>query len=197
MRLADRLRAALDHVGDGYLPVEGDDYDRAAGDYVPAAVLVAITDRAEPGVLLTLRQPHLRRHPGQIAFPGGRVDPDDDSVESAALREAEEEIGLDRRCVELVGISDPYRVGTGFTVTPVVGVIPGNLPLVPQEAEVAAVFEVPLAFLLQTSNHVLRSAEWQGRTRQFHEILWEDRRIWGATAGMIVNLSRRLAPVLA
>jgi 8-oxo-dGTP pyrophosphatase MutT (NUDIX family) len=195
MRLVERLRVAL-AGSDGSLPIEGDDYDRALGDYVPAAVLVAVTDRPDPGVLLTLRQQHLRRHAGQIAFPGGRVDPEDHSLEAAALREAQEEIGLDPALVEVAGLSDTYRVGTGFTVTPVVGVVPPDLPLMPHEAEVAAVFEVPLAFLLHADNHALQSAEWQGRTRHFHEILWEDRRIWGATAGMIVNLARRLGPVL-
>jgi 8-oxo-dGTP pyrophosphatase MutT (NUDIX family) len=197
MRLVERVRLALAEDGGGSMAIEGDDYDRALGDYVPAAVLVAITDRPEPGVLLTLRQQHLRQHAGQIAFPGGRVDPEDDSLEAAALREAWEEIGLDPAAVEVAGLSDAYRVGTGFTVTPVIGVVPPDLPLMPHEAEVAAVFEVPLAFLLETANHARRSAEWQGRTRHFHEILWEDRRIWGATAGMIVNLARRLGPVLA
>ncbi|WP_294392704.1 CoA pyrophosphatase [uncultured Sphingomonas sp.] len=196
MTLAERLCAALSQTG-GATPIEGDDYDRAAGDYRPAAVLVAVTDRSEPGVLLTLRQTNLRRHAGQIAFPGGRVDPEDADAEAAALREAEEEIGLDPALVEVVGATDIYRVGTGFSVTPVIGVVPPDLPLMPHEAEVAAIFEVPLMFLLQGSNHLQRSTEWEGRTRSFHEILWEDRRIWGATAGMIVNLSRRLRPLLA
>jgi 8-oxo-dGTP pyrophosphatase MutT (NUDIX family) len=196
MTLAVRLREALATVRDD-APIVGDDYDRTAGDYRPAAVLVAITDRAEPGVLLTLRQAHLRRHAGQIAFPGGRVDPDDADAIAAALREAQEEIALDPALVEVVGTSDSYRVGTGFTVTPVVGIVPPDLPLTPHEDEVAAVFEVPLAFLLATPNHVRREAEFEGRMRHFHEIQWQDRRIFGATAGMIVNLSRRLGPVLA
>jgi 8-oxo-dGTP pyrophosphatase MutT (NUDIX family) len=191
MTLVERLRAALlrpiDHV-----PIEGDEYDRAGGIYAPAAVLVAVTDRAEPGVLLTLRQPHLKRHAGQIAFPGGRVDPGDPDMVAAALREAEEEIGLDPARVEIAGTSDVYRVGTGFAVTPVVAVVPPDLPLAPHEAEVAAVFETPLAFLLAPGNHVLKSVAWEGRERRFHEIQWEDRRIWGATAGMIVNLAARL-----
>jgi len=195
MTLVDRLRTALlrpiDHV-----PIEGDEYDRAGGIYAPAAVLVAVTDRAEPGVLLTLRQPHLRRHAGQIAFPGGRVDPGDPDMVAAALREAQEEIGLDPARVEIAGTSDIYRVGTGFAVTPVVGVVPPDLPLAPHEAEVAAVFETPLAFLLAPGNHVLKSTIWEGRERRFHEIQWEERRIWGATAGMIVNLAARLRGVV-
>jgi 8-oxo-dGTP pyrophosphatase MutT (NUDIX family) len=196
MSLADRLRAALAQVSD-HVPIEGDEYDRAGGVYAPAAVLVAVTDRPEPGVLLTLRQPHLRRHAGQIAFPGGRVDPDDRDVIAAALREAHEEIGLEPGLVDVVGTSDVYRVGTGFAVTPVIGVVPPDLPLAPHEAEVAAVFETPLAFLLQPGNHALRSTIWEGRERRFHEIRWEDRRIWGATAGMIVNLAARLRDAIA
>ncbi|WP_116089798.1 CoA pyrophosphatase [Sphingomonas crusticola] len=191
MSLTERLRAAL--AGESsHVPIVGDEYDRAGGVYAPAAVLVAITDRAEPGVLLTLRQPHLRRHAGQIAFPGGRMDPEDRDAVAAALREAQEEIGLDPGAVDIVGISDTYRVGTGFAVTPVIGVIPPDLTLAPHQAEVAAVFETPLAFLLERGNHVLKTVMWEGRERRFHEILWEERRIWGATANMIVNLARRL-----
>lgn len=196
MRLAERLRAALARAP-GEAPIEGDEYDRAGGVYAPAAVLVAVTDRPEPGLLLTLRQPHLKRHAGQIAFPGGRIDPGDRDAVAAALREAHEEIGLDPNAVEIVGTSDTYRVGSGFTVTPVIGVIPPDLALAPHEDEVAAVFETPLAFLLAPDNHVLKTMVWEGRERRFHEILWEDRRIWGATANMIVNLGRRLSGALA
>ena len=196
MTLAERLRAALARPGE-HVPIEGDEYDRAGGVYAPAAVLVAVTDRPDPGVLLTLRQPHLRRHAGQIAFPGGRVDPEDRDIVAAALREAEEEIGLDPTQVEIVGTSDIYRVGTGFAVTPVIAVVPPDLPLAPHEAEVAAVFETPLAFLLAPGNHALKSTIWEGRERRFHEILWEDRRIWGATAGMIVNLAARIGDAIA
>jgi 8-oxo-dGTP pyrophosphatase MutT (NUDIX family) len=190
--LAERLAAAL--------AVERADTPLLAGDdhLIPdmlaaAAVLVAITDRAAPGVILTQRPQHLRRHAGQIAFPGGRVDPGDADAVAAALREAEEEVALPPAAVTVIGIGDRYHTGTGFDITPVVGVIPPDLPLVPAEGEVASVFEVPLAFLLDPANQVAASAEWQGRRRQFYEIVWGGRRIWGATAGMIVNLSRRLA----
>lgn len=192
MKLADRLRAALARETLD-APIEGDEHDRTDGIYAPAAVLVAVTDRREPGLLLTLRQPHLKRHAGQIAFPGGRIDPGDKDAVAAALREAQEEVDLDPGSVDIIGTSDIYHVGTGFTVTPVIGVIPPDLVLVPQEAEVAAVFETPLAFLLAPGNHVLRSMMWEGRERRFYEIIWQDRRIWGATANMIVNLARRLA----
>ncbi|MGK6323579.1 CoA pyrophosphatase [Sphingomonas sp. DT-51] len=189
--LAERLAAAL--VSDEQTAlIAGDDGDLSNGvALTAAAVLVAVTDRARPGVLLTQRTETLRRHAGQIAFPGGRLDPGEDAV-TAALREAEEEIALPRTVVEVIGASDRYRTGTGFDVTPIVGVVPPDLPLVPSEAEVADVFEVPLDFLLDRTNHQPRTATWQGRERAYYELLWGERRIWGATAGMIVNLSRRL-----
>lgn len=189
MTLAGRLRDALSRSEAGPLTGDGIVLTRTLAS---AAVLVPITDRAEPGVLLTLRHADLRRHPGQVAFPGGRVDPHDDGPVGAALREAREEIGLDPALVELVGTSDRYQTGSGFDILPVIGVVPPDLPLVPQETEVAATFEVPLAFLLDETNQVRRSAEFEGHTRSYYEILWGEWRIWGVTAGMIVNLSRRL-----
>jgi 8-oxo-dGTP pyrophosphatase MutT (NUDIX family) len=133
----------------------------------------------------------LRTHAGQIAFPGGRVEPDEDSVD-AALREAFEEILLEPSLVDLVGTLDPYRTVTGYVVTPVVAVVPPDLPLKPHEHEVAEVFEAPLDYVLDSANQHWRSALLQGRERHYYEILWNERRIWGATAAMIVNLSRRL-----
>jgi 8-oxo-dGTP pyrophosphatase MutT (NUDIX family) len=156
-----------------------------------AAVLIAITDRAEPGVLLTVRREHLRSHAGQIAFPGGRTEPGEDAV-AAALREAHEEVLLDPAVVEVVGMIEPYRTVTGYVVTPVIGVVPPDLELEPHEHEVAELFEAPLAFVLDRANQQRRSALFEGRERHYYEIAWNERRIWGATAGMIVNLSRRL-----
>ena len=191
MTLAERVATAL-AGGDTSEPLLVSDDRDIPDTLAAAAVLVAITDRPEPGVILTQRTAHLRRHAGQIAFPGGRVDPTDADIVAAALREAEEEIALPPTAVEVIGIADRYRTGTGFDITPVVGVVPADLPLVAAEAEVASVFEVPLAFLLDPANQVEASIEWQGRQRRFYEIVWRERRIWGATAGMIVNLSRRL-----
>lgn len=193
--LATRLMLALGRgAARGPVLIEGDMRDAVlepVSGLTPAAVLVAVTDRTEPGVILTQRTETLRRHAGQVAFPGGRIDPGEDAI-AAALREAEEEIALPRHRVEVVAPADRYVTVTGFEVTPVIGVVPPDLPLTPSAAEVADWFEVPLDFLLDPANHHQREVDWQGQRRRYYEILWNDRRIWGATAAMIVNLAQRL-----
>jgi 8-oxo-dGTP pyrophosphatase MutT (NUDIX family) len=196
MTLAGRLRAALEE-GRRRTPVliAGDTLDeeaRAIG-ITQAAVLVAIVDRPRPSVILTLRPDTMRKHAGQISFPGGRLDPGDSGPVDAALREAEEEIGLPRSAVEVIGTADRYRTVTGFEVTPVLGIVPPGLELTPHPSEVAAVFEAPLDHLLDPARHAVRTVEYKGRDRTYYEIDYEGRRIWGATAAMIVNLGRRLA----
>ena len=188
--LAEKLRAALSRPA-AEPPLEGDLPELRAHASKKAAVLIAITDRPEPGLLLTVRREHLRTHAGQIAFPGGRVEPDEEPV-AAALREAHEEIRLDPAAVDLVGALDPYRTVTGYLISPVIGVAAPDLPLEPHEHEVAEVFEPPLAYVLDPANLRRQSALLQGRERHYYEIVWNGRRIWGATAAMIVNLSRRL-----
>lgn len=190
MKLAERLRAAL--LSPARLPpLVGDLAELRAEAAVPAAVLIAITDRADPGVILTVRREHMRTHAGQVAFPGGRVDAGEDATQ-AALREAHEEVLLDPAAVELIGSIDRYRTVTGFLVTPILGVIAPNLALIAHEHEVADWFEAPLSFVLDPANQHCRTALFQGQTRHYYEIIWNERRIWGATAAMIVNLSRRL-----
>jgi 8-oxo-dGTP pyrophosphatase MutT (NUDIX family) len=188
--LADRLRAALSKTP-VEPPLEGDYPELRAHASKQAAVLIAVTDREDPGVLLTVRREHLRTHAGQIAFPGGRVEPGEEPV-AAALREAQEEILLEPAAVDLVGAIEQYRTVTGYVVTPVLGVVPPDLPLEPHEHEVAELFEAPLAYLLAPANQRRVSTLFQGRERHYYEIVWNGRRIWGATAAMIVNLSRRL-----
>ena len=188
--LAARLRDALERPPIEP-PIEGDLPELRAQADVAAAVLIAITDRPEPGVILTVRREHMRTHAGQIAFPGGRIDPGEDPV-AAAIREAHEEVLVPPELVDVIGAIDPYRTVTGYVVTPVLGVLPPDIALEPHEHEVADLFEAPLGYLLDPSNQQLRSALFQGRTRHYYEIVWNDRRIWGATAAMIVNLARRL-----
>ena len=191
--LEQRLRAAIEQSSPEAL-LFGDGLDAVPLDGgVPAAVLIAITDRAEPGLILTKRPQTMRRHPGQVAFPGGRVDASDVDHVAAALREAEEEIALPRSAVTVIGPLAPYRTGTGYQITPVIGIIAPDLPLHPNDAEVEAIFEVPLAFLLNRDNHQLQTMHWEGTARTYHEMHWDGFRIWGATAAMIVNLGRQLS----
>lgn len=167
---------------------------RPRDDLTPAAVLVPLVDR--PGgltVLLTQRTAHLNDHAGQISFPGGRVEAEDPSHEAAALRETEEEVGLPADRIELIGTLDHYIVRSGYRVTPVVGFVNPPFEVRADPFEVAEVFEVPLSFVLDTDNHVMESRTDQGVERTFYVLPYEDRYIWGATAGMLVNLSDVLA----
>jgi 8-oxo-dGTP pyrophosphatase MutT (NUDIX family) len=188
--LAERIRDALAEPAK-LPPLPGDLPEQRALASLPAAVLIAITDRADPGVILTVRREHLRTHAGQIAFPGGRLDEGEEPA-AAALREANEELGLDPALVELAGRLDEYRTVTGYVVTPVIGVVPPELPLRPHEHEVADWFEAPLAYLLDATNQQVETAVFAGLERRYWQIGWNGRRIWGATAAMLVNLSRRL-----
>jgi 8-oxo-dGTP pyrophosphatase MutT (NUDIX family) len=193
MSLAASLRAALDEGRRRETAlVASDGPFGEPAEPLPAAVLAAVVERATPTMLFTTRTATLRTHAGQVAFPGGRIDPGDAGPVEAALREAEEEIALPRERVEVIGLADPYCTVSGFRVTPVLGVIPPDLPLVPHDVEVADWFEVPLAFLLDPAHHQPRSGLWRGRERHYYEIVWQDRRIWGATAAMVINLARRL-----
>lgn len=160
--------------------------------FVDAAVLIAIVDRAEPTVLLTERLSTMRRHAGEISFPGGRVDPGESAVD-AALREAEEEVALPRSAVDVLGLLDRVLVGTGYIVTPVVGRVPPGLPLAAHKAEVERLFEVPLAYACDPANQRLETTEFAGARRSFYVVDWQGTRIWGATARMLVELGKRLA----
>jgi 8-oxo-dGTP pyrophosphatase MutT (NUDIX family) len=190
MSLADRLRDKLVRPARGPI-ADSDDLVGQPAEAVPAAVLIAVTDRREPGVILTLRRDDLRTHAGQVAFPGGRVDPGETATE-AALREAWEEVALEPSLVEPVAELDEYRTISGFAVTPVLAVAPPDLALSPHDREVADWFEAPLAHLLDPSNHRRESVLFQGHQRHYYRIEWNGRNIWGATAAMLVNLSLRL-----
>ncbi len=196
MTLAERLRIALDqgHARDSDLMLSDTRDPRVNGNIIlaPAAVLVAITDRPEPGLILTQRSEKLRKHPGQIAFPGGRVDAGDADEIAGALREAHEEIGLPPHLAQIVGTSDRYHTYTGFDIVPVLAVIPPDLPLLAQESEVADWFELPLSFALDPANRSRHAVEFDGIVRHYYEIMWQGRRIWGVTAAILANLSHRL-----
>jgi 8-oxo-dGTP pyrophosphatase MutT (NUDIX family) len=176
--------------------VEGlmsDAHFAAGGRATPAAVLIAITDVADdPQVILTQRPAAMRDHPGQVAFPGGKIDAGEDAV-TAALREAEEELALPRAAVRVIGTSDLYHTGTGFLVTPVIGVVPPGLALTPNPQEVAAWFEAPLALLLDPASWTTNEVFWRGANRRYLELEWQGFRIWGVTAAIIANLSRRIS----
>lgn len=164
----------------------------------PAAVLFPIVlHAAEPTVLLTQRTAHLRDHASQISFPGGRVEPEDASAVHAALRETREEIGLAPSHIEVIGYLPEYRTSTGFSVTPVVAFVTPPFSLQPDPFEVAEVFEVPLAFLLDPANHKQHEIHWRGRLRRYYAMPYGDYFIWGATAGMIMSLFDRMINVPA
>jgi len=158
----------------------------------PAAVLIAVTDREQPGVILTQRPQGMRDHPGQVAFPGGKIDPGEDAI-AAALREADEELALPPSLVRVIGTSDIYRTGTGFDVTPVLAVVPPDLDLTPSPGEVEDWFEAPLDLLLDRSSWETHEVHWRGANRRYLELNYDGFRIWGVTAAIIANLSRRIA----
>jgi len=196
-----RVQLALAHSGVG----GSTDYDLVPGlrralpegrTLRPAAVLVPLIARPTgPGVLLTRRSVLLRHHPGQIAFPGGKMDDTDASIEAAALREAEEEIGLQPASVRVLGRLDTHETVTGFAVTPVVGTLAGDFDPSPHDAEVAEVFEVPLSFLLDTANLQIHERDWQGRKRAYYAIPYGPYYVWGATARMLKGFADRMALV--
>ncbi len=174
------------------LATSDDAVDLNHGPLVPAAVLVPIIHGERPGILLTKRSSRLKSHAGQVAFPGGRVEPGDASVEAAALREAHEEIGLHAGHVEVAGRLPDYVTGTGFLIAPVLALLPDGLELTPSEAEVEAIFTLPLAVLLDPNAPERRRAYFRGRSREFWVWPHPDHYIWGATAAILVNLAHRL-----
>jgi 8-oxo-dGTP pyrophosphatase MutT (NUDIX family) len=193
-RLGDVAEAGADASP---APVGDHDLDatpRVRSPLTPAAVLVPLVLR--PGglhVLLTQRTDHLHDHAGQVSFPGGRREHTDASSVETALRETREEIGLAEDFIEIVGLLDDYETGTGFRVTPVVSFVSEGFTLSLDRFEVAEVFEVPLAYLFDPANHQTRSREFAGRRRNYYVFEYQDRVIWGATAGMLMNLYRRVA----
>ena len=190
--LFDRLQRLFDEGHGVELPGLLNQGQFAPSQIRPAAVLIAVTDRPDPGVILTHRPDDMRAHPGQVAFPGGKLDPGEDAVQ-AALREAHEELAINPSDVRIIGASDRFVTGTGYDVTPVLGLVPADLAIVPNPREVASWFEAPLGFLLDPANHAHKQKEWFGRMRPYIEIEWHGHLIWGITAAILANLARRLA----
>lgn len=189
------LRARLARPGlfDGLAPAPADDAPGAVQAALrPAAVLVPfILDEARPAILLTRRAAHLSAHPDQVSFPGGRIEPGE-TPEAAALREAAEEVGLDPAWPELAGRMPPHRTGTGYEITPVIGLLLPGFTLAPDPGEVAHAFAFPLATLLDPAAPRRERAEWKGRLREYWVWPHAEERIWGATASILVNLARAL-----
>lgn len=198
-QLLEHLRARLPQQPPAALP-NHDDYDFLTREpqgfsAVKAAVLLPLIQRDEPMLLLTRRTESLARHSGQVSFPGGRSEPDDLTPIETALRETFEETGIAPGFVSVAGYLDRYLTGTGFDIQPVVGFVGEGFALAPDIREVAATFEVPLAFLLDPANRRREARAFAGRERRFYTFTYEDHEIWGATAAIIVNLAEYLADI--
>ena len=175
-------------MGDMLTDARFADADRTAD----AAVLIAVTEQENPTVLLTQRPRTMRDHPGQVAFPGGKIDKGEDAV-TAALREAWEELGIEGKQVRVIGTTDRYQTGTGFDITPVLATVPPDLPIRPDPREVESWFEAPLDLLMNPRSWNEDEVFWKGAMRHYYEMDFEGYRIWGVTAAICLNLSRRLA----
>ena len=193
-KLAQPSRAPAPQAGDDYAIGGARDEEIAAALEAakPAAVLIGLIERPHgTTVLLTERATHLRSHSGQVAFPGGKIDPGEDALE-AALREAHEEIGLERRHIDVFAALDPYLSGSGYRITPIVAQIHPPFDLEINHEEVAETFEAPFAFVMDPANHQRQSREWKGAMRHYYAMPWESHYIWGVTAGILRNMYERL-----
>ncbi|WP_339861128.1 CoA pyrophosphatase [Paremcibacter congregatus] len=194
----ERARQTVADKRDGDRPRDGDwNIYRPAADYKsseqplrPAAVLIPLVDRKEGlTVLLTKRAAHLKTHSGQVSFPGGRCDQEDAHAMDTALRETQEEVGIDRSHIEVLGAMEDYETMTGFLITPVVGIIAPEFKLIVAEEEVDEAFELPLDYILDEANHDLRDGIWKERKRYYYALINEQHNVWGATAAMLVRFA--------
>ena len=201
--LRRRLESVLNDAAQPYLAEPArSDFDlnpkwrerMSPAELTPAAVLVPIMSRnCDPSILFTQRTPHLKAHGGQVSFPGGRMETYDAGPIAAALRESKEEVGLDPEYVDVVGLLDNYQTGTNYLVTPVVGIVHPEFEPIRDTSEVAQIFEVPLGHVLDQSQFIHETRDVGEFTRVFYAMYYEDWRIWGATAGMLFDLVKRMA----
>lgn len=184
------------HIPDEYnspaLSGHGDDWPMENIAFRHAAVLVAIIDKKNPSVIFTRRPQHMKKHAGQVSFPGGKLEPHDVDANHTALREAEEEIGLNPKFVNILGCLDIYHIGSGFKICPVVALVKPGFQLTADPNEVDEIFEVPLDFLMAETNIKLHSKLWSGKMRQYYVLKYKQHEIWGATAGMLNNMREKL-----
>jgi len=157
-----------------------------------AAVLIALTNQADPHIILTQRPQWLRSHSSQVAFPGGKMDDDDHNIEHTALREAQEELSINPAQVDIIATCPIYNSGSGYAITPIIGVVPTNLDIKPNPGEVDSWFQVPASFLFNRSNAEKKMTIWNGRERSYYDMQWQEYRIWGITAGIIANIARNI-----
>ncbi len=157
-----------------------------------AAVLIAITNQANPTVILTQRPTWLRDHAGQVAFPGGKMDSTDRDISHTALREAQEELAIDPKAVDIIGQCPEYCTASGYRITSVIAIVPPDIEIIANLGEVESWFAPPASFLFNTKNLTKKSAIWNGQNRHYYDMQWRDYRIWGVTAGIIANLARRI-----
>lgn len=196
----DQLRAALASSANTAIDEDLRDerhFGTPERGYRDAAVLIPITMRPEPGLLLTVRPTTMRDHAGQVAFPGGKIDADDADAVAAALREAEEELGIAPASVEVIGKAELYFTASGFAITPVVGLVPDDIAITANPIEVADWFEMPFDEAIGPKALTRRTGLWEGKQRGYYDLSWQGYRIWGITAGILANLSRQFHDVPA
>lgn len=182
------VRAALNKTQNNFFKDEIKLIDDSKS-LIKAAVLIAITNDEKPNIILTQRPKWLRAHAGQIAFPGGKMDADDIDIRHTALREAQEELAIEAKHVDIIATCPEYRTSSGYRITPIIGIIPHDINIKPNPNEVETWFNAPMSFLLNPENLQEKTAIWNGKQRRYYDMQWQNYRIWGITAGIIANVA--------
>jgi 8-oxo-dGTP pyrophosphatase MutT (NUDIX family) len=187
----NRLITAFHNNDDFKIEDESDMFENGK-PLTKAAVLIAITNQPNPTVILTQRPTWLRDHAGQVAFPGGKMDDSDTDTSHTALREAQEELSIEPSAVDIIGQCPEYCTGSGYRITPIIGIVPPDIEIKANADEVESWFETPTSFLFNRENLTKKSAIWNGQNRSYYDMQWQEYRIWGVTAGIIANIARRI-----